>query len=362
MQYHRQFSFFEDVYNRLPTYMGQHYVNVTYDLNEIDPDGDGLYMNVSRKVYDDNGHERAVLPADRDSDNKNAPAGLLNSYVNTIEDGTGVAHQTTSECYSLDLFDNLNPDDSLWNQVCTVYANEIKSILTTFGSVTLQFYKDELGVAFHSRYTQPQRGFGFANIYDFFFDFGTGGNIDVIKSMPFYSNGDSFIFWAWRGDYLNLGTGGEVGLYYIPYDRTEYNELLSMSSPVLRIFNSYLTAQQGESEEWWMVSPYELGMQLSAYTISENNTVASLSNWFPYQPQWWITAFNYHEWDVDVRNVWVVFRVDFNQSYLGQTLNDDGERIFDAFVREYSGWSDEDQQYWYIDEESKSVYLIWGDL
>ena len=33
-------------------------------------------------------------------------------------------------------------------------------------------------------------------------------------SFPFTHNGMEYIIWAWKGDYINLGAGAELGIYF----------------------------------------------------------------------------------------------------------------------------------------------------
>ena len=361
-QYHRQYSFFKDVYNALPTYNGQHYVEIYYDLNEVDPDGDGLYMNTPRTISDDNGNEIAILPADTDSKNKNAPPGLLNSYYNSRQDDNEVAHTLTHECYTLDLFRDIDVHSPLWSQICTVFTNKVKNDLTNIGSIYLQFYKDDLGIAFHSRYFQLERYFGYANLYDAFLNVGTGSNSRQIKSPVFYdANDNQYVFWAWRGDYLNLGTGGELGFYYIPDDNAIYNLALSSSSSELRMLNAMMTYYMGETQEWWMVAPYELGMELSIYQFYDETDFEPLSIWVPDNNQWWITAFNSNEWDVEVEDTWMIAKIDFNRITSHLHPSDDGVDLFNQFLEQYNELNSRRSSFWFVDETDNSIYLIWGN-
>ncbi len=38
-----------------------------------------------------------------------------------------------------------------------------------------------------------------------------------------------------------------------------------------------------------------------------------------------------------------------------------GDELFSAFELVFSSWERDDKQYWYVDKNSKCVYIIWGD-
>ena len=77
------------------------------------------------------------------------------------------------------------------------------------GAFFLQMYKDNEGV-YHASFDCWQQLFGYNNLYDFFFDLGT--SCEPAK-FPFTYNGKEYIIWMWKGDYINLGAGAELGIY-----------------------------------------------------------------------------------------------------------------------------------------------------
>ena len=74
---------------------------------------------------------------------------------------------------------------------------------------SVDFHKDENGV-FHVTKICWQACGGYNNFYDFAFDSFTSMNKGKFK----FGNGDdTFTLWMWKGDYFNLGAGGEIGIY-----------------------------------------------------------------------------------------------------------------------------------------------------
>ncbi|MBE6686545.1 MAG: DUF4474 domain-containing protein [Ruminococcaceae bacterium] len=56
-----------------------------------------------------------------------------------------------------------------------------------------------------------QSNFGYCNFYDIVFDIGTYMRF---RKFEFKSRGENYVLWAWKGDYINLGAGAELGIYY----------------------------------------------------------------------------------------------------------------------------------------------------
>lgn len=77
------------------------------------------------------------------------------------------------------------------------------------GAFFLNMKKDSSGI-YHADYDCWQQHFGYNNLYDWAFDLGTSM---LAKKFPFVSGGKKYILWMWKGDYLNLGAGAEIGIY-----------------------------------------------------------------------------------------------------------------------------------------------------
>ncbi|CAN5330341.1 hypothetical protein BH11ACT5_BH11ACT5_14070 [soil metagenome] len=67
------------------------------------------------------------------------------------------------------------------------------------------------GGVYTSRPDAKQLGFGYSDIYDYFFDVGT--DMEIGKYQFQYGD-DSYVLWTWKGDYVNLGAGAEIGCYF----------------------------------------------------------------------------------------------------------------------------------------------------
>lgn len=112
--------------------------------------------------------------------------------------------------------------------------------------------------------------------------------------FPFDVNNDKkddYILWAWKGDYLNLGAGAELGIY----ERWEYSDVV-----------------------WKINKKNAMNMTLRLDYINKN-TKAVERNIFNFQPtdkQWWITGFSYKNQNVNRDNLLATYTVTFtNQTW-----------------------------------------------
>ncbi|MCB2362138.1 DUF4474 domain-containing protein [Clostridium estertheticum] len=71
------------------------------------------------------------------------------------------------------------------------------------------FDRDENGV-YHTKQNGWQRYAGYADLYDEGFDLAC--NMDKQK-FEFSTGNKDYMIWLWKGDYLNLGAGSEIGIY-----------------------------------------------------------------------------------------------------------------------------------------------------
>ena len=77
------------------------------------------------------------------------------------------------------------------------------------GAFFLNMYRDNKGV-YHAYFNCWQQYFGYNDMYDFFFDLGTSCKS---QKFQFAHNGTEYVIWVWKGDYINLGAGAEMGIY-----------------------------------------------------------------------------------------------------------------------------------------------------
>ena len=167
---------------------------------------------------------------------------------------------------------------------------------------TLGAVKDEHGI-YHidQNYWQSISFVGHNNLYDKAFKMGvnaTGQTVDR-KKFPFEFDDKQYIIWMWKGDYVNLGSGAEVGIYkesVIP--------------------GHYLTGKENSM-------PMSLKLQ-------EIDSGEVLFDYHPTEYQWWINGFDASSQNVYASNLELTVTIDFSN-------NPD---MYDAFKQawEEKGW------------------------
>ncbi|WP_049962871.1 dockerin type I repeat-containing protein [Ruminococcus sp. HUN007] len=290
------------------------------DPNSKDTDNDGLFDSEARYVWADNGSGNyeyiKVAPKDPDPVGANAPAGIWDEHVRQIKEGTRMTHTLTGH----DLYDGFN---------------------TAFGSFGLDFLMDEKEIAIHSKEKQWQKYAGFNDGYDVVFRTFTNDNMDRLK-IPYKAkySGDGeekeHILWLWRGDYLNIGTGGEIGIYNEP------TEVALITRGIQ-----------------WFVPKYRFDMTLEIYNYHGEKDIQNVVCWHPYEKQWWITGFNPEMretaktgfGDPNVHDTILVGSIDFAEEI--DMYNSIKESTFPD-----SDWYD----FVTFDDESNKLWIVWWDI
>lgn len=143
--------------------------------------------------------------------------------------------------------------------------------------------KDEQGI-YHADFDCWQQYFGYSDLYDVVFNSATSmrnGKYDFDINNDYYSD---YILWAWKGDYLNLGAGAELGIY----TRWKYSDTI------------------------WKVDKSK-AMKMTLKLNYKNKT---LFDYRPIEKQWWITGFDYRTQNVYRDDLTAIFTVEFNDYHM----------------------------------------------
>ena len=174
-----------------------------------------------------------------------------------------------------------------------VYLRSLLSITTINGQVNpflawiLGATPDESGIYHISQSWWQSWGFvGYCDFYDWVFDILTPMN--KIK-FEFEYNEENIVIWAWKGDYINLGAGAEMGIYY----QTEW------------MIDHHLT------QHFLSGTKFKMPASLTLYE-NENQ----LFNWTPGSdnPQWWINGFDANEMTPDPTQLVADYWIDFTSN------------------------------------------------
>ncbi len=168
------------------------------------------------------------------------------------------------------------------------------------GAFFLMMDKDENGV-YHANYNAWQQIGGYNDLYDYVFDVATSMNKE---KFPFTHNGNEYVVWAWKGDYVNLGAGAELGIYS---NQSGFFGLFNFSSP---------------HEDHYLIDT-SLSMPMTL-TLEDNNgnLISDYS-----ANHWWITSFNPAYKDVDANKLSATYTVDFSSN----------KDMFNSFSNEWYG-------------------------
>ena len=157
------------------------------------------------------------------------------------------------------------------------------------GACILNFVQDDCQQGYHSLPETWQKNYGYTKLYDDVFR--VGSNMDVYPSEAIV-DGKKYVLWLWKGDYWNLGTGAEIGLYTTAKESTSSNPADA---------NAHFDAVD-----------FNLPMQLSLFQYPGTQNRRTYFNWKPSAPQWWITGFNSQCYDPDPKLLLSVGKIDFS--------------------------------------------------
>lgn len=150
---------------------------------------------------------------------------------------------------------------------------------------------------------------GYNKLYDVAFDIGTS-----MKSVrfDFSSGGTDYTLWGWKGDYLNLGAGCELGIY-------------EKASGALGSLDHFVVNK-------------DLAMNMSATLTLNGKTVGSFNG-----THWWATSFNPNVQNVKAEDLTAQFTVNFG----------DNKRMYSDFKNRY-----EFNKFWSFYDETNTATLI----
>jgi len=165
---------------------------------------------------------------------------------------------------------------------------------------------------FHARKDCWQRSVGYNDLWDFGFGLGTSMRKE---KFDFEYNGEEMMLWAWKGDYVNLGAGAELGIY------TKYED----------------------TDHWVADDRLELNMTMTLKD-KEGNVIIDHS---PEEAQWWITGFNSNDAykGVQAADLEAEYTVDFSKN----------SGMFEAFYEKYGKNSETKDSRWTFDLENQKA-------
>ena len=165
-------------------------------------------------------------------------------------------------------------------------------------------------------YWQSNKFVGYNDLYDDAFKAAgiINGSKPGIYKREFTMNGESYIIWAWKGDYINLGAGAETGIY-----------------------------KKGIGDHYFTATDLAQKMQLNLKD-SSNNTIF---NYTPTEKQWRINGFNPNYQGVQAKDLKSTTTIQFSDSKEDQDL-------YNALMKNKDKYKE-----WNFDEKTKTAILKW---
>lgn len=142
----------------------------------------------------------------------------------------------------------------------------------------------------------------------------------LYEPVLFEADSTNYVIWMWKGDYWNLQTGAEIGLYKYDY------------------------SSSGENQ--YEVVDFELPMTLSLYNYYSSTNIDNVFNWAPDVEQWWITGFNTDFENPVPEDMVSIASIDFTGK---ETLF---KGLMDSISNDY-------REYFIFDEENHIAWILW---
>lgn len=190
------------------------------------------------------------------------------------------------------------------------------------------FVIDDDGV-FHARQEWSLQSFkysGYNNFYDTVFHYATSMEKDIFK---FSYNNKEYVLWAWKGDYLNLGAGAEMGIYTkmvgVPFDHWLVDESLAMPMALTLDY---------KGKQIISYDPKKVDPQI--FDPLRKST-----------DKWWLTGFNPDYQDVKASELTPTYTVNFSKN----------KDMFTAFYKTWYGVEDAYGNKWKFNTKNYTASL-----
>ena len=219
--------------------------------------------------------------------------------------------------------------DRTMELVKNAIVNPEKSVYiqASLGSKLLNFRADKIN-NIHSQHNTWQSIGGYSDLYDNAFGVFTNKNM-AREKFSFVVNNMEYILWIWRGDYLNIGEGGEMGIY----------KRIAGTGSVLDL------------DQYWVDKDLAMPMQLYLYDYENADNIEEVLSWRPTEKQWWITGFNPdYVGNVDVSKEVMIGCIDFTGH----------EDMYDSLyaAKDFADYVDK-KKYLFFDNDKHMVWICW---
>ena len=302
---------------------------VSSDPTEGDTDGDGL-LDGTRVYYEG----KVLLPADEEPFLYNGPKGLWLAQAEMVKEGNIPTDYSTIRDYPNEAMNEFAENADFWidlllknpwlsseeivNEFEDAFRKKSDGVIENIiGADFLDFIYDDQRMAYHSQVDTWQRAFGYNEIYDHFFEYGS----DMRANRMDFTHADkSYMLWMWKGDYWNLRGGAETGLYVKDIDDKGINGI-----------------------EHYEVIDFELPMTLSLFKRT-GDKIENIFGWAPKDDQWWITGFSPEYPEPDPNEMITICSVDFSKK----------AKMWESIIEELSVYDNI-----IYDNDLTTIWIVW---
>ena len=179
---------------------------------------------------------------------------------------------------------------------------------------------------------------GYDNVFDSAIR-ASGNTMDKKKSVEFEVDFDgdgetdkTYMFWSWKGDYMNLGAGAETGIYEYYSD------------------THWLTATDKATD--MELTLYHNGEKLYSYSPYGDENLWNKG------AQWWITGFDARTQNVKAEDLEAITIIDFSEMENGEIMY---EAFKDATVSTREKGETDETAGWSFSDETYTATLDWKE-
>ncbi|EWM52139.1 DUF4474 domain-containing protein [Ruminococcus flavefaciens] len=189
---------------------------------------------------------------------------------------------------------------------------------------------------------------GYNTGYDNVFNRGVsanGNSIDVYQTYDFEFDGQQFVIWAWKGDYMNLGAGTETGIYINSGDNSHYvtGREYALDMSLVLEYDDDGNWDNGGNEVLFNYNPFT------------DNSQNGGNDWWNGGRQWWVNGFDTNHQNVQADQLRATTTIRFDSL-------DNGAEMYEALKKSVGVTgtvSREGSGHWEFDDETHVATLVW---
>lgn len=149
--------------------------------------------------------------------------------------------------------------------------------MAAIGGLFLDMQEDNEGI-YHANFNCWQQHWGYNSVYDVVFDMGTSMRP---AKFEFTYNHRGYTIWAWKGDYINLGAGDELGIYRGSSGQRTVDTSLALPMIVYLFYKRYCIIEYyPHGKQWWVTSFYPKYQNVNADDLEADFVI-----WFKDNPE-----------------------------------------------------------------------------